>query len=151
MASAWTDEIANSAVMAPRRRGRAGMIVAQVLIATPLITGITMAAMQLLPPALPDESRALGANRAQLVLRMWIEARVPLLAQLPIGCPAPSLGGTARVVFEPALSAVLPRATNFPVATRSGSANSLGPITPAAQIAHPVEPKHRQQGGVSTT
>jgi tungstate transport system permease protein len=60
-----------------------GMIVAQVLIATPLITGITMAAMQLLPAALPDQLRALGANRAQL--RMWIEARVPLLAAAMAG------------------------------------------------------------------
>ena len=40
-----------------------GMIIAQVLIATPLITGITMAALQLLPPELPDQLRALGANR----------------------------------------------------------------------------------------
>ncbi len=62
-----------------------GMIVAQVLIATPLIAGITMAAMQLLPAALPDQLRALGANRAQLVLRMWIEARVPLLAAAMAG------------------------------------------------------------------
>jgi hypothetical protein len=35
------------------------------------------------------------------------------------------------VIFEPALSAVLPRAAEFPVATPSGSANSLGPITPS--------------------
>jgi tungstate transport system permease protein len=62
-----------------------GMILAQVLIATPLITGITLAAMQLLPPELPDQLRALGANRAQLVLRMWIEARVPLLAAAMAG------------------------------------------------------------------
>src|SRR6185503_18937998 len=62
-----------------------GLVVAQVLIATPLITGITMAAMQLLPAALPDQLRALGANRAQLVVRMWIEARVPLLAAAMAG------------------------------------------------------------------
>jgi tungstate transport system permease protein len=62
-----------------------GMILAQVLIATPLITGITVAAMQLLPVELPDQLRALGANRVQLVLRMWIEARVPLLAAAMAG------------------------------------------------------------------
>lgn len=62
-----------------------GMILAQVLIATPLITGITLAAMQLLPDELPDQLRALGANRVQLVLRMWIEARVPLLAAAMAG------------------------------------------------------------------
>lgn len=62
-----------------------GMIFAQVLIATPLIIGITLAAMQLLPGDLPDQLRALGANRVQLVLRMWIEARVPLLAAAMAG------------------------------------------------------------------
>lgn len=62
-----------------------GMVLAQVLIATPLITAITLAAMRSLPPALPDQLRALGANRAQLVLRLWIEARVPLLAAAMAG------------------------------------------------------------------
>ena len=62
-----------------------GMIIAQVLIATPLITGITMAALQLLPPDLPDQLRSLGANRVQLVLRLWVEARLPLLAAAMAG------------------------------------------------------------------
>ena len=62
-----------------------GMIIAQVLIATPLITGITMAALQLLPPDLPDQLRSLGANRAQRVVRLWIEARLPLLAAAMAG------------------------------------------------------------------
>ncbi|MGH3457198.1 ABC transporter permease [Aeromicrobium sp.] len=62
-----------------------GMIIAQVLIATPLITGITMAALHLLPPDLPDQLRSLGANRAQLVVRLWIEARLPLLAAAMAG------------------------------------------------------------------
>ena len=62
-----------------------GMIVAQVLIATPLITGITMAAMQMLPAELPDQLRSLGASRTQLVLRLWVEARVPLLAAAMAG------------------------------------------------------------------
>jgi tungstate transport system permease protein len=56
-----------------------GMIIAQVLIAAPLITGITVAALQLLPSELPEQLRSLGASRRQLVLRLWIEARVPLL------------------------------------------------------------------------
>lgn len=62
-----------------------GMIIAQVLIATPLITGITMAALQLLPQELPDQLRALGASRVQLVVRLWIEARLPLLAAAMAG------------------------------------------------------------------
>jgi tungstate transport system permease protein len=62
-----------------------GMIIAQVLIATPLIAGITMAGLQALPAELPDQLRGLGANRGQLVLRLWIEARVPLLAAAMAG------------------------------------------------------------------
>jgi tungstate transport system permease protein len=62
-----------------------GMVIAQVLIATPLIAGITMAGLQALPADLPDQLRGLGANRAQLVLRLWIEARVPLLAAAMAG------------------------------------------------------------------
>ncbi len=62
-----------------------GMMIAQVLIATPLIAGITMAALLALPPELPDQLRALGANRRQLAVRLWIEARVPLLAAAMAG------------------------------------------------------------------
>ena len=62
-----------------------GMVVAQVLIATPLVAGITMAGLQALPADLPDQLRALGANRAQLVLRLWVEGRVPLLAAAMAG------------------------------------------------------------------
>jgi tungstate transport system permease protein len=62
-----------------------GMIIAQVLIAAPLITGITLAAIQALPSELPDQLRALGANRAQLVGRLWLEARLPLLAAVMAG------------------------------------------------------------------
>ncbi len=62
-----------------------GMIVAQVVVAMPLITGITMAALQMLPPELPEQLRALGASRVQLVLRMWIEGRVLLFAAAMAG------------------------------------------------------------------
>ena len=62
-----------------------------------------------------------------------LEGAVSLLAQLPIGCPAPSPGDTVRVVFEPALSAVLPRATKFPVTTR--------PARPLSRFNHPCLPR----------
>ena len=62
-----------------------GMIIAQVLIAAPLIAGITMAGLQALPAELPDQLRALSANTPQLVWRLWIEARVPLLAAAMAG------------------------------------------------------------------
>src|SRR5215207_3643212 len=76
-----------------------GMIIAQVLIATPLIAGITMAGLQALPPELADQLRALGANTPQLVWRLWIEARVPLLAAAMAGFGhAVSEVGAATVV-----------------------------------------------------
>lgn len=62
-----------------------GIVVAQVLLATPLVTGITLAALRQLPADLPDQLRALGASRIQLVLRMWLEARLALLAATMAG------------------------------------------------------------------
>src|SRR6476646_5932754 len=40
-----------------------GMVIAQVLIATPLITAVTLASLSLLPAELPDQLLALGAHR----------------------------------------------------------------------------------------
>jgi tungstate transport system permease protein len=62
-----------------------GMVIAQVLIAAPLITGITFAAIGLLPVDLPEQLRALGANRWQMLVRLWLEARLPLLAAAMAG------------------------------------------------------------------
>jgi tungstate transport system permease protein len=62
-----------------------GMVIAQTLIAAPLIAGITMAGLLALPAELSDQLRALGANTPQLVWRLWIEARVPLLAAAMAG------------------------------------------------------------------
>ena len=76
-----------------------GMVIAQVLIATPLIAGITMAALQALPADLPDQLLALGANRRQMVVRLWLEARLPLLAAAMAGFGhAVSEVGAATVV-----------------------------------------------------
>jgi tungstate transport system permease protein len=76
-----------------------GMVVAQILIATPLIAGITMAALQSLPADLPDQLRALGANRSQMIVRLWLEARLPLLAAAMAGFGhAVSEVGAATVV-----------------------------------------------------
>jgi tungstate transport system permease protein len=62
-----------------------GMVIAQFLIATPLITGITFASIGLLPPDLPDQLRAMGASRWQMLGRLWLEARLPLLAAAMAG------------------------------------------------------------------
>jgi tungstate transport system permease protein len=61
------------------------MILAQAIIATPIVTGITLAAMQHLPANLRLQILALGATRAQMVWLLMKEARLPLLAAVMAG------------------------------------------------------------------
>ncbi len=61
------------------------IVVAQVVIATPIVTGITVGAIQGLPPALRLQILALGATRRQLVWLLVKEARLPLLAAVMAG------------------------------------------------------------------
>jgi tungstate transport system permease protein len=58
----------------------AAMIVAQALIATPIVISLTAAGIQQLGDQLPDQLRALGASRSQLSWLLLKEARLPLLA-----------------------------------------------------------------------
>ena len=58
----------------------AAIIVAQSLIALPIITGLTVAAIQQLNPKLQLQILALGATRWQLLVILVREARVSLLA-----------------------------------------------------------------------
>jgi tungstate transport system permease protein len=61
------------------------MIVAQTVIATPIVMGITLAAMQQLPKKLRLQILALGATRLQMVWILIKEARLPLLAAVMAG------------------------------------------------------------------
>ena len=63
----------------------AAMVVAQAIIATPIVMGITIGAMQSLPPALRLQIRALGATRPQMVWMLMKEARLPLMAGVMAG------------------------------------------------------------------
>jgi tungstate transport system permease protein len=63
----------------------AAMVVAQAIIATPIVMGVTIGAMQSLPPALRVQIRALGATRAQMVWMLMKEARLPLMAGVMAG------------------------------------------------------------------
>jgi tungstate transport system permease protein len=63
----------------------AAMVIAQVVIAGPIVTGLTIAAIQQLPPMLRLQIEALGASRWQMVLLLMREARLPLLAALMAG------------------------------------------------------------------
>ncbi len=61
------------------------IIIAQVIIAAPVVTGLTTAALQSLDPRLQLQLRGLGATRLQMVFSLWREARLPLLAALMAG------------------------------------------------------------------
>ncbi len=61
------------------------MVLAQAVIATPIVTGITVASIQNLPPNLRLQILALGANRWQMVWLLIREARLPLLAGVMAG------------------------------------------------------------------
>lgn len=63
----------------------AAMVIAQVVIAAPMVTGLTAAAMQGLDPRLRLQLLGLGASRLQLLLSLWKEARLPLLAGVMAG------------------------------------------------------------------
>jgi len=61
------------------------MIIAQAVIATPIVMGITVAAIQHLPPKLRLQILALGATRMQMMWLLIREARLPLLAAVMAG------------------------------------------------------------------
>jgi tungstate transport system permease protein len=61
------------------------IILAQAVIATPIVTGITLAAIQNLPANLPLQILSLGATRIQMVWMLVKEARLPLLAAVMAG------------------------------------------------------------------
>lgn len=61
------------------------MVIAQVVIATPIITAISMAAVGQLDPKLRLQMLGLGASRWQLLWVLLKEARLPLLAAIMAG------------------------------------------------------------------
>jgi tungstate transport system permease protein len=61
------------------------IIIAQTVIAAPVVAGLTTAALQQLDPRLRLQLKGLGASRWQVVFTLWREARLPLLAALMAG------------------------------------------------------------------
>ena len=61
------------------------IVVAQFVIAFPVVTGLTLAAVQQIPPRFRLQVQGLGASRFQLVGNLIREARLPLLAALMAG------------------------------------------------------------------
>jgi tungstate transport system permease protein len=63
----------------------AALVVAQAVIAAPLVTGITLAAVQNVPEKFRLQLLALGASRAQMVRVVLRQARLPMLAAVMAG------------------------------------------------------------------
>ena len=63
----------------------AAVIVAQAVLAAPIVTGITLAAVQAVPDAFRVQLYGLGASRAQMLSVVLREARLPMLAAVMAG------------------------------------------------------------------
>jgi tungstate transport system permease protein len=63
----------------------AAIVIAQAVIATPIVMGIAISALQSLPAALRVQILALGATRTQMVWMLIREARLPLMAGVMAG------------------------------------------------------------------
>ncbi len=61
------------------------IVVAQFIIAAPIVTGLTIAAIQQLNPKLRLQLLGIGASRSQLLWLLMREARLPLLAAIMAG------------------------------------------------------------------
>lgn len=61
------------------------IVIAQTIIAAPVVTGLTAATLASLDPRLQQQLLGLGASRTQLIWHLWREARLPLLAALMAG------------------------------------------------------------------
>jgi tungstate transport system permease protein len=61
------------------------IVIAQVVIAFPVVTGLTTAALQALDTGLQLQLLGLGASRLQMIWLLWREARLPLLAGMMAG------------------------------------------------------------------
>src|SRR5512140_3704003 len=77
----------------------AAIIIAQTIIAAPVVTGLTAAALAALDPRLEQQLLGLGASRPQMIWMLWREARLPLLAALMAGFGSviPEIGASMMV------------------------------------------------------
>jgi tungstate transport system permease protein len=63
----------------------AAIVIAQTIIAAPVVTGLSAAALQQVDPRLRLQLMGIGASQLQVVVSLWSEARLPLLAALMAG------------------------------------------------------------------
>jgi tungstate transport system permease protein len=106
------------------------MIIAQFVIATPLVVGFTAASIQALPAQLPDLLTSLGAGRVQALWILSREARLGLLAAVMAGFGAVvsevgasmTVGGNLRGSTRVLTTAIVTETSrgNLPVALALG-------------------------------
>jgi tungstate transport system permease protein len=63
----------------------AAMVIAQVVIAAPIVTGLTLAAVQQIPARFRLQMLAIGASRGQVLSLLLRQARMPMLAAVMAG------------------------------------------------------------------
>jgi len=63
----------------------AAIVIAQLVIAAPIVTGLTLAAVQQISPMFRLQMVAIGASRGQLLWLLLREARLPMLAAVMAG------------------------------------------------------------------
>jgi tungstate transport system permease protein len=61
------------------------IVIAQFVICLPVVTGLTLAAVQQIDPKLRQQLQGLGASRPQMVAMLLLEARLPMLAAVMAG------------------------------------------------------------------
>jgi tungstate transport system permease protein len=109
---------------------RRAMVLAQFLIATPLVVGFTAASVQALPPQLPDLLTSLGAGRLRTLWILSREAKLGLLAAVMAGFGAivsevgasMTVGGNLRGSTRVLTTAIVTETSrgNLPVALALG-------------------------------
>ena len=109
---------------------RRAMVLAQFLIATPLVVGFTAASVQALPPQLPDLLTSLGARRLRALWILSREAKLGLLAAVMAGFGAivsevgasMTVGGNLRGSTRVLTTAIVTETSrgNLPVALALG-------------------------------
>jgi tungstate transport system permease protein len=109
---------------------RRAMILAQYLIATPLVVGFTAASVQALPPQLPDLLASLGAGRLRALWILSREAKLGLLVAVMAGFGAivsevgasMTVGGNLRGSTRVLTTAIVTETSrgNLPVALALG-------------------------------
>jgi tungstate transport system permease protein len=109
---------------------RRAMVLAQVLIATPLVIGFSAASVQALPPQLPDLLTSLGAGRLRTLWSLSRETKLGLLAAVMAGFgaiisevgAAMTVGGNLRDSTRVLTTAIVTETSrgNLPVALALG-------------------------------